>query len=44
MNLIRMVYNWSTPIYNYFGDAEIEQDFHDGWYWAYLPNEGDTGP
>ena len=39
-----MVYNWSTPIYNYFGDAEIEQDFHDGWYWAYLPNEEDTGP
>ena len=21
-----------TPIYNYSGDAEIEQDFHDGWY------------
>ena len=20
-----------TPIYNYSGDAEIEQDFHDGW-------------
>ena len=33
-----------TPIYNYSGDAEIEQDFHDGWYWAYLPNEEDTGP
>ena len=33
-----------TPIYNYSGDAEIEQDFHDGWYWVYLPNEEDTGP
>ena len=33
-----------TPIYNYSSDAEIEQDFHDGWYWAYLPNEEDTGP
>ena len=32
-----------TPIYNYSGDAEIEQDFHDGWYWAYLPNKEDTG-
>ena len=21
-----------TPIYNYSGDVEIEQDFHDGWY------------
>ena len=33
-----------TPIDNYSGDADIEQDFHDGWYWAYLPNEEDTGP
>ena len=33
-----------TPIYNYFGDAEDEEDFQDGWYWTYLPNEQDTGP
>ena len=33
-----------TPIYNYSSDAETEQDFHDGWYWTYLPNEEDTGP
>ena len=29
---------------NLYGLQEIEQDFHDGWYWAYLPNEEDTGP
>ena len=33
-----------TPIYNYSGDHENEQDFQDGWYWAFLPNEEDTGP
>ena len=33
-----------TPIYNYSGDAEIEDDFHNGWYWAYLSNEEDMGP
>ena len=33
-----------TPIYNYSGDAENEENFHDGSYWAYLPNEEDTGP
>ena len=33
-----------TPIYNYSGDHENEEDFQDGWYWAYLPNEQDTGP
>ena len=33
-----------TPIYNYSSDTEIEEDFHDGWYWAYLPNEEDTIP
>ena len=32
-----------TPIYNYSSDAEIKQDFYDGWYWAYLPNKEDTG-
>ena len=29
-------------IYNYFGDAEDEEYFQDGWYLAYLPNEEDT--
>ena len=29
---------------NYPGDHENEEDFQDGWYWAYLPNEQDTGP
>ena len=24
--------------------SEIEDDFHDGWYWAYLSYEEDTGP
>ena len=33
-----------TPIYNYSGDHEIEEDFQDGFYWAYLPNKEDTGP
>ena len=33
-----------TPIYNYSSDAEIQQDFHNGWYWAYLSNGEDTGP
>ena len=33
-----------TPMYNYSGDHENEEDFQDGWYWAYLPNEEDTGP
>ena len=33
-----------TPIYNYSDDHENEEDFQDGWYWAYLPNEEDTGP
>ena len=33
-----------TPIYNYFGDAEDEEDFQDGWSWSYLPNKEDTGP
>ena len=29
-----------TPSYNYYGDAENEEDFQDGWYWAiYLTNE-----
>ena len=31
-----------TPIYNYYGDAENEEDFQDGWYWAYWPSEQDT--
>ena len=31
-----------TPIYNYSGDHENE-DFQDGWYWVFLPNEQDTG-
>ena len=33
-----------TPIYNYYGDAENEEDFQDNWYWAYSPNERDTEP
>ena len=33
-----------TPIYNYSGDTEIEEDFHNGWYCVYLPNEEDTIP
>ena len=30
------------PIYNFCHDAENGEDFQDGWYWAYLPNEQDT--
>ena len=33
-----------TPIYNICHDAKDEEDFQDGWYWAYLPNEQDTEP
>ena len=33
-----------TPIYNFRHDCEDLEDFQDGWYWAYLPNEQDTEP
>ena len=33
-----------TPIYNFRHDGEDLEDFQDGWYWAYLPNEQDTEP